>query len=131
MKSIKLGLTGGTRLDWKEHVRQLVHENSFENEYGMPLSCYTELVNILYPILRKKEYNCCGELITVELVVANGLRILGGGQPTDQRHIIDMSRDASYKSFYSFFYAVNSAKELDIKCQVLQKNGMRFIMNVE
>ncbi len=29
------------RLDWKEHVRQLVHEDSFENEYRMPLSCNT------------------------------------------------------------------------------------------
>jgi hypothetical protein len=103
------------RLDWKEHVRQLVHEDSFDNEYGMPLSCYTEVVNILYPILRKKEYNCRGELITVELVVANGLRILGGGRPKDQRHIIGMSRDASYKSFCSFLDAVNSAQELDIK----------------
>jgi hypothetical protein len=55
------------RLDWEEHVRQLVHEDSFENEYGMPLSCYRELAHILYPVLQKKEYNCCDELISVEL----------------------------------------------------------------
>ena len=103
------------RLDWKEHVRQLVHEDSFENEYGMTLSCFNKLVNILSPKLRKKEYNCRDELITVEHIVANGLRILGGGRPKDQRHIFGMSRDASYKSFCSFLDALNSAPELDIK----------------
>ena len=103
------------RLDWKEHVRQLVHEDSFENEYGMTLSCFNELVNILSPKLKKKEYNCRDEIITVEHIVANGLHILGGGQPKDQRHIFGMSRDASYKSFCSFLDAVNSAPELDIK----------------
>ena len=88
-----------SRLNWDDHVRQLVHEDSFENEYGMPLSCYKGLVHILHPKLQKKDYNCRGELITVEHVVANGLRILGGGRPKDQRHIVGMSRDASYKSF--------------------------------
>jgi hypothetical protein len=104
-----------SRLNWDDHVRQLVHEDSFENEYGMPLSCYNGLVHILRPKLQKKDYNCRGELITTEHVVANGLRILGGGRPKDQRHIVGMSRDASYKSFCSFLDAVNSAPELDIK----------------
>ena len=104
-----------SRLDWEEHVRKLMHEDLFENEYGMPLGCYRELVHILDPILRKKEYNCCDELIPVDHVVANGLRILGGGRPKDQRHIMVMSRDASYKSFCSFLDAVNSASKLDIK----------------
>ena len=104
-----------SRLNWDAHVRQLVHEDSFENEYGMPLSCYNGLVHILRPKLQKKDYNCRGELITTEHVVANGLRILGGGRPKDQRHIVGMSRDASYKSFCSFLDAVNSAPELDIK----------------
>ena len=44
-------------LNWDEHVRQLLHEDSFENEYGMSLNCHRELVRILYPILQKKEYN--------------------------------------------------------------------------
>ncbi len=51
----------------------------------------------------------------MEHVVANGLRILGGGHPKDKQHIVGMSRDASYKSFCSFLDAVNSAPELDIK----------------
>jgi hypothetical protein len=103
------------RLDWEEHMRQLVHEDSFENESGMPLSCCRELVHILHPILQKKEYNCRDEVISVEHIIANGLCILGGGRPKDQRHIIGMSRDVSYKSFCSFLDVVNSAPELDIK----------------
>jgi len=103
-------------LNGKEHVRQLLHDDSFENEYGMSLNCHRELVRILDPILQKKEYNCRDEPISVEhmVVVANGLRILGGGRPKDQRHIMGMSRDASYKSFCSFLNAVNLAPELDI-----------------
>jgi hypothetical protein len=67
-------------LNWEEHVRQLLGEDSIENEYGMSLNCYRELLYILDPILQKKEYNCCNELITVEHVLANRLRILGGGR---------------------------------------------------
>ena len=37
---------------------------------------------------------------------------MGGERPKDQRHIIGMSRDASYKSFCSFLDAVHSP-ELD------------------
>ena len=43
-----------TRLNWEEHVRQLLCEKSVENEYGMSLNCYRELLNILDPILQKK-----------------------------------------------------------------------------
>ena len=79
----------------------------------MSLNCYRELVYILDPILQKKEYNCHDELITVKHVIANQLCILGGGKPKDQRHIMGMSIDLSYKSFSSFMDAVNSAPELD------------------
>jgi hypothetical protein len=50
-----------------------------------------------------------------EHVVANGLRILGGGRPKDQRHIMGISQDASCKSFSSFLDTVNSAPRLDIR----------------
>jgi hypothetical protein len=42
-------------LNWEDHVRQLLHEGAFENEYGMTLNCHRELVWILDPILQKKK----------------------------------------------------------------------------
>ena len=112
---VRNGCWNHKHLNWDEHVRQLLHEDSFENEYGMSQNCHRELVSILDPILQKKEYNCHDELISVEPDVGNGLRILGGGRPMDQRHIMGISRDVSYKSFCSFWDTVNSAPELDIR----------------
>jgi hypothetical protein len=51
----------------------------------------------------------------VEHVLANELHILDGERPKDQRHIMGMSQDASYKAFTSFLDAVNSAPALDIR----------------
>ena len=61
------------RLDWDKHVRQLLHEGVYENEYGMSLSSHRDLICILDPILHSKDYNCSSDKpILVEHVGATG-----------------------------------------------------------
>lgn len=36
-----------TRLNWKEHVKQLLHEESFDEHYRMSLEAFTTLVDLL------------------------------------------------------------------------------------
>jgi hypothetical protein len=104
------------QLNWNDHVEQLLHEGSFENEYLMSLHSHGKLVRILNPILKRAKYNSrAEEPILVEHIVAVGLRVLSGGRVKDQRHIVGTSLDATYKAFDDFVDAVNSCLELDIK----------------
>ena len=50
----------------------------------------------------------------VEHIIAVGLRVLSGGRPKDQRHIIGSSRAAAYLAVDDFVDAVNLAPELNI-----------------
>jgi hypothetical protein len=103
------------RLNWDEHVTQLEHEGLFTNEYLMSQSAHKKLVRILDPFLQRFEYNSRGpEPILVEHIIAVGLRVLSGGRPKDQRHIIGSSRAAAYLAVDDFVDAVNLAPELNI-----------------
>ena len=105
-----------SRLSWKQHATQLIHEGLFVNEYTMSYNAHSELVEILRPYLQRKEYNSRGkEPIAVEHMVGAGLRHLQGGRVKDARHIVKTSRAACYAMVDDFIDAVNSAPELDIK----------------
>jgi hypothetical protein len=104
------------RLNWNDHVEQLLHEGSFENEYLISLHSHGKLIRILNPILKRAKYNSrAKEPISVEHIVAVGLRVLSGGRVKDQRHNVGTSLDATYKAFDDFVDAINSCLELDIK----------------
>lgn len=97
-------------------VRQLHHKNVFENEYLMSYATHCNLVQILHPFLKRKEYNSHGhQPIMVEHIIAMGLCILSGCCPKDQRHIITICPDAAYKDFNVFLDAVNQAPKLAIE----------------
>jgi len=103
------------RLDWDDHVNQLIHEGRFVNEYRMSPSAHRRLVRLLDPYLQRVEWNSRGsEPILVEHIIALGLRVLAGGRVADIRHIIGASRAAAYQAFDDFVDAVNSHPELDI-----------------
>ena len=74
-----------SRLDWDEHVDQLIHEGKFVNEYMMSSSAHAHLLEILGPQLCRCSYNsrCCKPL-SLEHIVAIGLRGLVGGHIKDQ-----------------------------------------------
>jgi hypothetical protein len=66
--------------------------------------------------LQRKEWKSSGpEPITAQHIIATGLRILSGGRPKNQRHIIGSCLDAAYKGFNDFLDAVNQAPELSIE----------------
>ena len=103
------------RLDWNEHVAQLIHERRFANEYRMSPSAHRNLVRLLDPILQRVEWNSRGsEPILVEHIIGLGLRILAGGQMSNIRHIMGLSRAAGYQAFDDFVDAVNSHPDLAI-----------------
>ena len=67
------------RINWDAHVAQLEHEDKFVNEYTMSVRAHGNLVRILDPILKRKQYNSrCSEPIQVEHITAIGLRCLQG-----------------------------------------------------
>jgi len=104
------------QLNWNDHVEQLLHEGSFENEYLMSLHSHEKLIRILDPFLMHAKYNShANEPISGEHIVAVGLRVLSGGRVKDQRDIVETSLDATYKAFDDFVDALNSCLELDIK----------------
>ena len=103
------------RLDWNAHVEKLIHERRFANEYRMSPSAHRNLVRLLDPILQRVEWNSRGsEPILVEHIISLGLRILAGGQMSDVRHIMGVSRAAAYQAFDDLVDAVNSHPDLDI-----------------
>jgi hypothetical protein len=62
-----------TRLNWKEHVEQLLHEESFDNQYRMSLEAFTTLVDLLRPMITPniiKSLNSCPDPTYPEMVVA-------------------------------------------------------------
>ena len=104
------------RMNREEHLCQLLHKGAFENEYLMSLPTYDKLLQLLSPILQRNQSNChCDEPILPEHIFAYGLRILGGGRPKDQCHIIGTSPDATYKAFNFFLNSVSSLPDLEIK----------------
>lgn len=104
------------RVQWEDHVEQLLHEGNFEREYRMSTYAYDRLVELLSPRLQRVEYNSRGSTgpILVDHITALGLRALAGGRIQDLRHIIGASVSASYNALVDFVNAVNTTPELDI-----------------
>jgi hypothetical protein len=62
-----------SRLNWEEHAQNLLHEESFVNEYTMSYDAHKELCAILRNDLQRKECNSRSfEPIAVEHIVAVG-----------------------------------------------------------
>ena len=103
------------RINFGEHVEQLMHEGKFGNEYRMSLSAFEHLVEILAPTLEREEHRSrSAQAIQPEHIAALGIRALGGGRLCDIRHIIGCSRAAAYVAFDDFVNAVNACPELDV-----------------
>jgi hypothetical protein len=103
------------RLDWDTHVRQLLYEGTFENKCLMSVLTHGKLVRILDHLLKRSAYDSrCSNPISVEHIVAAGMRYLSGGRPKDICHIIGCSPRAAYHLVDDFIDAVNTSPELDI-----------------
>ena len=86
------------RIYWALHVKKLSHEIHFPTEYSMSYNAFTRLCFILRPFLERKHAKSrAKEKITVNIIVACGLRYLAGGKSSDQKHIFVLSRTEVYR----------------------------------
>jgi len=104
-----------TRLNWSLHVAKLIHERAFSREYRMSIDTFTKLSEILTPELtRQSSKSSSPDPISVEIIMAIGLRWLAGGKVNDLKHVVSMSRAAVYKCRDDFLDAILSCAELSI-----------------
>ena len=76
---------------------------------------FNNLCSLLHPILRRNSSRSRSlSPISVTIIVASGLRYLGGGKVCDIRHIFGMSLAEAYHSIECFIDAVNVFPGLDI-----------------
>ena len=106
------------RLSWNQHVEKLLHEEGFDRKYRMSYDAFTLLLDLLRPDITCdiiKSLNSCDEPIYPELVLASGLRWLGGGSYLDQKDVYSFSRSSYYRIQDIFLDAVLKCEELDIR----------------
>ena len=104
-----------SRIDWKAHVDQLLHESLFQRTYRMSLKAFEKLTFLLGDRLIMDPSVCpVDEPIYPEIVVAVGIRYLSGGSCLDLKTAYGISFTSAYRCRTIFIEAVNSCPELDI-----------------
>ena len=102
------------KVTWGRHVEVLQHRGEFGRTYHMELATFEKLVEILRPAVTldatKSSNSTQGESMPIypELVVAVGLRWLGGGKYCDIRDWSGMSRTSFYRVRDLFFLTPSS-----------------------
>ena len=104
------------RIDWPEHLKLLLHENSFQDDYGMSLNAWNKLRSIVRVHLERKwRYSRDLEPIFIEIIMGIGMRFLRGGKMNDIRRIYNVSKTEAYRCRNNFIAAILLSPELDIK----------------
>ena len=105
-----------TRINWEEHVSQLLHENRFMIEYRMSLAGFNNLKEILrLQLERNVSYSRSSQPIQLEHIVGIGLRYLAGGMINDIRHVFGTSITEAYNCVNCFLDAVIASEQLQIQ----------------
>ena len=113
-----------TRQNWNLHVAQLVHEGYFKNEYRMSFNAWNRLYAILSSKLKRKRSKSRSMYpMSINLIMATGMRWLTGIPMNGVRHMFKMSRTEVYRSSNLFLEAVLTNRELDIN---LPKNPQQW-----
>ena len=122
-----------SRLNWNEHVEKLLHEEEFDATYQMSLEAFTTLLDFLCPMISPnliKALNSCDEPIYPEMVMAVGLRWLGGGSYSDIKNVYGISKNSVYRLRDIFLDAVLACDALEISFpdtpEELENNRKRF-----
>ena len=104
------------RLNWAHHASQLLHEGNFVGEYRMSFNTWNKLYTILSPKLKRKRNVKASQMpVTIQLIIALGIRWLTGADINSCRHIFKMSRTEAYRCASKFLLAVLATKQLQIK----------------
>ena len=100
---------------WSDHIQHILHEDIFDIEYRMTLQAFSKLHSILHVKVRRRiKLSRLIRPITVEMVMATGLRYLVGGRVNDIKHIFFLPKTECYNCIDCFLEAVNCSKALCI-----------------
>jgi hypothetical protein len=103
---------------WEEHVTKCLYKRGeFFDRYHMSMNAFTALVHLLRILVNHKQSQCASggiEPIDANIVVACGLRWLGGESHKTNADAFHISISSSKRVVYQFISAVNSCTELSI-----------------
>ena len=104
------------RLLWYPHMRKCVLDGTWQSKYRMSVKAFSKLVTILRPLLQRNSNKCRrGRPIIPEIVVACGVRYLGGEQFRSFTDIYNISATESKWCVKDFLSAVHVSDELKIR----------------
>ena len=110
------------RINWNEHVEMLHHTGEFEfqRRYHMTEESFNKLVEMLredlmIDIVQSMRASGGNPPILPELVVACGLRSLGGVKRTEVADIFGMSITSAHRILHKFLDTVSRSPQLAIK----------------
>ena len=117
------------RLDIDEHFRMCLHTNTFSRRYHMSLESFEALVRILkidISLDATKSMNSTSgnSPITPRMIVAMGLRYVGGEEVKSLADIFGMSIDSADRLINLFLKAVDSSKHHHLSIDMLPKSEM-------
>ena len=108
-----------TRLNWNQHVKKLKHTKTFYNRYHMTEESFNKLVNILREDvtvdgMQSLRSSAVNRQIYPEMIVASGLRFLGGEPVKSLADLYGMSDSSTRRVNRMFIEAVISNNRLKI-----------------
>jgi hypothetical protein len=120
MKGERIFKMHGKKVNWQDHIELLLHRNEFTSTYHMEKETFDALLSILRPlitvdIIKANNSTSNDGHIYPELVMAVGLRWLGGGNQPDIRDWSGMSSTSFYRIRNLFLDAVITAEALAIR----------------
>jgi hypothetical protein len=111
---------GHNRLNWEESLKKERHQKSFESKYHMSETAFFTLLEILRDSITvdfTKSRNSTGgnDPIFPELILATGLRFLGGSTHKDLEDIFGMSIESVKRVIKMLFDAILGCDALALK----------------
>jgi hypothetical protein len=127
-----------TRLEWLEHVEQQVRRRRWNGKYHMSPEAFAMLVDLLRPMLEVDPIRLGShEPILPEIVVAIGVRYLGGSRMTEFDETLRVSYQSAWRLADKFFDAVLQCEALSFELPTSQQglqncaNGFDSISSAE
>ena len=103
------------RQSWCNHVAKLIHEGYFQNEYRMSFNSWNKLHAVLSCKLKRKQSKSRSlHPVTINIIMATGMRWLTGIPVNGVRHMFNLSRTEAYRCTNKFLNAVMTSKDLAI-----------------
>jgi hypothetical protein len=108
------------RLNWEDHLEKERHQNTFESKYHMSEKAFNKLLqhlrdDITVDFTKSRNSTQGNEPIYPELIVATGLRFLGGSTHKDLEDIFGLSLNSVKRVIKMFLKAVLSCSALALK----------------